>query len=113
MKEVVCEMEVTLSVIAGKWKPMILYYLGDEGTRRFGELKSFIISISHKTLTHQLRELENDGLITRKIYPEVPPKVEYTLTEKGETLMPILEAMCEWGVKNMNNDYKLIRPLCD
>jgi DNA-binding HxlR family transcriptional regulator len=112
-KEVVCEIEITLSVIGGKWKPLILYYLGDEGTKRFGQIKSFIKKISHKTLTNQLRELENDELISRTIYPEVPPKVEYSLTTKGETLLPILETMCEWGEKNMNDGYELINPLCD
>lgn len=112
-KEVVCEMEITLSVIGGKWKPLILYYLGDEGTKRFGQIKSFINKISQKSLTNQLRELENDGLINRTIYPEVPPKVEYSLTQKGETLLPILEKMCEWGEKNMGDQYKLINPLCD
>lgn len=107
-----CEIEVTLTTIGGKWKPLILYYLIEEGTKRFGEIKSFISNVSHKTLTNQLRELESDGLITRTIYPEVPPKVEYSITEKGLSLYPILEAMCEWGAKNLNDDYELINPQC-
>lgn len=107
-----CEIEVTLTAIGGKWKPLILYYLIEEGTKRFGEIKSFISNVSHKTLTNQLRELESDGLITRTIYPEVPPKVEYSITEKGLSLYPILEAMCEWGAKNLNDDYELINPQC-
>jgi DNA-binding HxlR family transcriptional regulator len=112
-KEVVCEIEVTLDMISGKWKPLILYFLGQEGTKRFGQIKVFINKISHKSLTYQLRELEEDGLVCRVVYPEVPPKVEYSLTEKGKTLLPILEAMCEWGEKNIGGKYKLINPLCD
>jgi DNA-binding HxlR family transcriptional regulator len=112
-KEVVCEIEVTLDMISGKWKPLILYFLGQEGTKRFGQIKVFIDKISHKSLTNQLRELEEDGLVQRVVYPEVPPKVEYSLTEKGKTLLPILESMCEWGEKNMAKRYKLINPLCD
>ncbi|MCT4594404.1 MAG: helix-turn-helix transcriptional regulator [Anaeromicrobium sp.] len=111
-KKVVCEMEVTLDIIGGKYKATILYILGGEGTKRFGELKSFICNVSHKTLTNQLRELEEDGLVHREIYPEVPPKVEYSLTKKGKTLIPILEAMCEWGEINMGDKYELINPLC-
>lgn len=113
MKEVVCEMEVTLSVISGKWKPLILYFLGETGTKRFGEIKNFIQNISHKSLSHQLRELEEDALIQREVYPEVPPRVEYSITEKGETLLPILDEMCQWGKRNMGDQYTLINPLCD
>ena len=112
-KEVVCEIEVTLGMISGKWKPLILYFLSEEGTKRFGQIKSFIKSISHKSLTSQLRELENDGLVKRTVFPEVPPKVEYNLTEKGKTILPILELMCEWGEKNMDGKYKLINPMCE
>lgn len=112
-KEVVCEIEVTLDMISGKWKPLILYFLGEEGTKRFGEIKSFIKKISHKSLTNQLRELENANLVKREIFPEVPPRVEYSLTEKGKSILPILEAMCEWGEKNIDGQYKLIKPLCN
>ena len=112
-KEVVCEIEVTLDMISGKWKPLILYLLGEEGTKRFGQIKTFINKISHRSLTNQLRELEKDGLVHRVIYPEVPPRVEYSLTEKGKTLLPILSVMCEWGEKNMDERYNLINPLCE
>lgn len=107
-----CEMEITLNAIGGKWKPLILYFLIENGTKRFGEIKNFINHTSHKTLTNQLRELEEDNLISRMIYPTVPPKVEYTITEKGMSLYPILNAMCEWGEKNIEDKYELINPQC-
>ncbi|MBZ6004573.1 helix-turn-helix transcriptional regulator [Paraclostridium bifermentans] len=107
-----CEIEITLNAIGGKWKPLILYYLIEEGTKRFGEIQSFICKVSHKTLTTQLRELESDGLISRTVYPEVPPRVEYSITGKGMSLYPILEAMCEWGEKNLTDKYELINPQC-
>ncbi|SDL24839.1 winged helix-turn-helix transcriptional regulator [Romboutsia lituseburensis] len=107
-----CEMEITLNAIGGKWKPLILYYLIENGTKRFGEIKSFINHTSHKTLTNQLRELEDDNLVSRTVYPTVPPKVEYSITEKGMSLYPILEAMCEWGEKNLDDRYELINPQC-
>ena len=107
-----CEIEITLNAIGGKWKPLILYYLIEEGTKRFGEIQSFICTVSHKTLTNQLRELESDGLISRSVYPEVPPRVEYSITDKGMSLYPILEAMCEWGEKNLTDKYELINPQC-
>ncbi|MGL5149923.1 MAG: winged helix-turn-helix transcriptional regulator [Clostridium sp.] len=110
-KTVTCEMEVTLNVIGGKWKPLILYILIEEGTKRFGELKSIINSTSQKTLTTQLRQLEEDGLVERVVYPTVPPKVEYSITKKGETLYPILNAMCVWGEEN-SVDYNIIRKMC-
>src|SRR3954453_22022495 len=91
------EKELTLSIISGKWKIVILWILGKEGTKRFGELKSLIPGITQRMLVNQLRELEEDLIVHRKVYPVVPPKVEYSLTDKGESLMPILESMYEWG----------------
>ena len=85
-------MLATLNVIGGKWKPIILHMVSS-GTMRFGALKKNIPPISSKMLTQQLRELEADGIISRKIYAEVPPKVEYSLTDKGATLWPILERL--------------------
>lgn len=110
--KVCCEIEVTLKVIGGKYKPLILYYLIENNKKRFGEILSFINSVSKKTLTNQLRELEEDDLIKRTIYPEIPPKVEYAITEKGKTLLPILELMCEWGEKNISEKFEMINPQC-
>ncbi|MDI4648001.1 winged helix-turn-helix transcriptional regulator [Cohnella hashimotonis] len=92
-----CEKELTLAVIGGKWKLIILWHLGLEGTKRFSELKKLIPHITQKMLTNQLRELEEDRLVFRKVYPVVPPKVEYTLTEYGESLIPVLKMMYNWG----------------
>ncbi|WP_250278114.1 winged helix-turn-helix transcriptional regulator [[Clostridium] colinum] len=111
--KVVCEIEVTLKMIGGKYKPLILYYLIENKTKRFNEILSFLNSVSQKTLTNQLRELETDGLINRKIYPQVPPKVEYSITEKGKTLLPILDLMCEWSEKNIDNRFEIINPQCN
>lgn len=92
----------TLSVIGGKWKMVILYLLAENQPVRFNDLKRQIGAITYKTLSSQLKELEADGMVTRKEYPQVPPKVEYSLTHKAETLLPVLEELCEWGVKNQN-----------
>ena len=92
-----CPVEVTLMLISDRWKVLILRDLLS-GTKRFGELKKSIGSISQKVLTSNLRSMEEDGLLTRKVYAEVPPRVEYTLTELGESLRPILFAMQEWGL---------------
>ena len=92
-----CPVEVTLMLISDRWKVLILRDLLS-GTKRFGELKKSIVSISQKVLTSNLRSMEEDGLLTRKVYAEVPPRVEYTLTELGESLRPILFAMQEWGL---------------
>ena len=92
-----CPVEVTLMLISDRWKVLILRDLLS-GTNRFGELKKSIGSISQKVLTSNLRSMEEDGLLTRKVYAEVPPRVEYTLTELGESLRPILFAMQEWGL---------------
>ncbi len=90
----------TMSLIQGKYKMFILYALADYGVVRFNELKKYISTISYKTLSSTLKELENDGLIHREEYPQIPPKVEYSLTERGKSLMPILDQMCDWGEQN-------------
>lgn len=91
-----CPVEAALDVIGGKWKPLILWALGDN-VMRFGELQKGLPGVNAKMLTKQLRELEEDGVITRTVYPEIPPRVEYSITEFGKTLIPILEALCNWG----------------
>ena len=95
-----CPVETTLMLIGDKWKVLILRDLMG-GTKRFGELKKSIGTVSQKVLTAQLRDMEEKGLLTRKVYAEVPPRVEYTLTETGYSLKPILDAMWAWGL-----DYK-------
>ncbi|MED1466813.1 winged helix-turn-helix transcriptional regulator [Bacillus salipaludis] len=101
-----CEKELTLSIIGGKWKMLIMWYLGKEGTKRFGELKSLIPDITQRMLVSQLRELEDDLIVQRKVYPIVPPKVEYSLTDLGESLLPILDSMYEWGKNYMDTVLK-------
>lgn len=91
-----CPVEATLSLISDKWKVLILRDLLT-GTKRFGELKKSIGSISQKVLTSNLRAMEDDGLIVRQVFAEVPPRVEYTLTERGESLRPVVDAMRAWG----------------
>lgn len=91
-----CPVETTLMIIGDKWKVLILRDLMN-GTMRFGELKKSIGSVSQKVLTAQLRDMEEKGLLTRKVYAEVPPRVEYTLTETGYSLKPVLDAMWAWG----------------
>jgi DNA-binding HxlR family transcriptional regulator len=98
-----CPVTTTLSVIGGKWKPIILYVIKKE-KKRFGEIKKLIPSISQKMLTQQLRELEENDIVHRKVYAVVPPKVEYSLTDYGCTLMPILEAMAAWGKKHRQTE---------
>ena len=95
-----CPVETTLMLIWDKWKVLILRDLMD-GTKRFGELKKSIGTVSQKVLTAQLRDMEEKGLLTRKVYAEVPPRVEHTITETGYSLKPILDSMWAWGL-----DYK-------
>ncbi|EPY6471510.1 winged helix-turn-helix transcriptional regulator [Clostridium sporogenes] len=92
----VCPVEVTLMLISDRWKVLIIRDLLD-GTKRYGELKKSVGNISQKVLTTKLRDMEKSGLLTRKVYAEVPPRVEYTLTDTGLSLRPILYAMMEWG----------------
>ncbi|TXN00886.1 helix-turn-helix transcriptional regulator [Methylobacterium sp. WL64] len=91
-----CAVEATLRLIDGKWKGVILYHLL-EGTLRFNEIRRRLASVTQRMLTNQLREMEADGLIARKVYAEVPPKVEYSLTERGRTLEPVIHALKVWG----------------
>ena len=97
-----CPVETTLMLISDRWKVLIIRDLLD-GTKRFGELKRSVGNISQKVLTANLRAMEESGLLTRKVYPEVPPRVEYTLTETGYSLKPILDAMKEWGTNYKNS----------
>jgi DNA-binding HxlR family transcriptional regulator len=97
-----CPITATIEVIGGKWKPLILYNL-TLGTRRFGELSVRIPSISRKVLTHQLKELEKDGLVIRQHFKEMPPRVEYSLSEKSKSLTSVFKEIANWGNKNLFN----------
>ncbi|MBW4562125.1 MAG: helix-turn-helix transcriptional regulator [Mojavia pulchra JT2-VF2] len=96
-----CAVETTLDVIGGRWKVLIIRELM-AGVKRFGELQRALPGITQKMLTQQLREMEEDGIIHREVYPQIPPKVEYSLTPLGESLQPILNAMHEWAVQNFS-----------
>jgi len=91
-----CPAEATLQVIGGRWKVPILWHLSG-GTKRFSELSRALNGVTQKMLAQQLRELESAGVVRRKVYPQIPPKVEYSLTETGKTLGPVIAAMCKWG----------------
>jgi len=95
-----CPVEVTLSVIGGKWKPLILWHLSEGGVRRFLELQRTIPGITRKMLTQHLRELERDGVVTRQIFDEMPIRVEYSLTKYGRTLRPLMRVLSDWGSKH-------------
>lgn len=92
-----CPVTATMNVLGGKWKSILINAIYHSSPARFGELKRSVIGITQSMLTSQLRELEDDGIIKRKIYAEIPPRVEYTLTEFGLTLSPIIQSMAEWG----------------
>ncbi len=93
----ICPVETTLNIISGKWKGIILFRLLG-GKKRFGELKKLMPAITFRTLTLQLRQLEEDGIVERTVYAEVPPRVDYALTELGESMRPIIQAMFDWGI---------------
>ncbi|MEM6614357.1 MAG: helix-turn-helix domain-containing protein [Cyanobacteria bacterium P01_C01_bin.72] len=95
-----CPVEATLEIIGGKWKGVILYHLLSE-TMRFNQLRRLMPEVTQRMLTKQLRELEADNLISRKVYADVPPKVEYSITEYGRTLAPIIHALKEWGLQHL------------
>lgn len=96
-KEYACSFEIAMDLIGSKWKPILVWHLGTKEVLRFNEIRKLLPKITQKMLTQQLRELEHDQLVHREVYPQVPPKVEYSLTEFGQTLMPILRMMCQWG----------------
>ena len=101
-----CSMELTLALIGGKWKALILWHLSEK-TLRYSELKKTLPKVTPKMLTQQLRELEDSGLLKRFIYTQIPPKVEYSLTQAGKSLLPILDSMCKWG-QNYADDYEQV-----
>lgn len=96
-----CLLQRILEKISGKWKLLIIYNLNQADAIRFGDLHRSITGVSQKVLTAQLRDLERDGFIHRKVYPEIPPKVEYRLTDKGLSLYPVLDLLADWANKNM------------
>lgn len=98
-----CPVEVTLDVIGGKWKPIILWNIRKD-VLRFSEIQKAIPAVNSKTLTKQLRELEEDHVIKRTIYPEIPPRVEYSITEFGTSLIPIIQALCDWGSRYIGTE---------
>ncbi|MCE1254280.1 MAG: helix-turn-helix transcriptional regulator [Anaerolineae bacterium] len=97
-----CPVEATLDIIGGKWKGVIVYHLL-EGPRRYGELQRLVPTVTRRMLTLNLRELEDNGIVHREVFQQVPPKVEYSLTEYGHTLKPIILALRSWGIKYMEN----------
>ncbi|MFN3852620.1 MAG: winged helix-turn-helix transcriptional regulator [Spirosomataceae bacterium] len=103
-----CPVTATMKVLGGKWKTILINAIYLTSPARFGELKRSVVGITQSMLTSQLRELEEDGIITRKIYAEIPPRVEYTLTEFGLTLSPIIQSMADWGKQyRLNNESKI------
>jgi DNA-binding HxlR family transcriptional regulator len=96
-----CGLDATLRVIAGKWKPLILYFLAQDGPTRYGKLRRAIRDVSDKMLIQQLKELEGDGLVKRTDYKEIPPRVDYSLTPLGRSLAEALVPLCAWGTDNM------------
>lgn len=97
----------TMSLISGKWKLTIMFWLWHKEVLRYGELKRNLGKITHKMLSNQLKELESDGLICRQEYPQVPPRVEYSLTELGHSLMPVLDAICRWGHDHVPDEWNM------
>jgi len=110
-RQYICPVEATLDVIGGKWKGVILYHLMT-GTKRFGELRREIPSVTQQMLTAQLRELEQAGVVYREVYREVPPKVEYSLTDFGRTIAPIVNLMYDWGVHYMTGEAQAVQEKC-
>ena len=105
-----CAVDATMSVIEGRWKTVILCKLYMNGPMRFNQLMKEIDGVSPRILTKQLKEMESDGILRRVSYPEIPPKVEYSITEKGLSLGPILKAMADWGLENMFHNRVIFDP---
>lgn len=106
-----CPVEAALDIIGGKWKAILLFRILEE-TRRFGELRKLVPGMTQRMLTNQLRELEADGLIARKVYPQVPPKVEYSITDFGASLEPVLQELRKWAEKNKSVTLKIQKKKC-
>ncbi|PLX88018.1 MAG: transcriptional regulator [Desulfuromonas sp.] len=106
-----CTVSVTLDVIGGKWKPLILWHLSYK-TLRFSQLQRRLAKVTQKMLIQQLRELEADGMVHRQVYAEVPPRVEYSLTEQGKSVVPILELMSQWGKDFLQESTGEKVPIC-
>lgn len=104
-----CPVETTLDIIGGKWKPLIIYHL-IVGTKRFGELQRSIPQVTRRMLTKHLRELEADSIVHREVYAQVPPKVEYSLTELGRSLQPLLDQILEWGLWYQGCEENALKP---
>ena len=102
-----CALDVTMRFIGGKWKAVVIWYLRN-GKKRFNGLKSDIPDITDKMLSIQLKALEQDGIVSRKLYPEIPPRVEYELTEEGISLIPVVELIAKWGRMKANNEGQLV-----
>ena len=102
-----CALDVTMHYIGGKWKAVVLWYLR-KGKKRFGELKELIPDITDKMLSLQLKALEEDGLIKRTVFPEVPPRVEYEYTDAGKSIIPVIEAIAAWGRHKAQNEGKMV-----
>ncbi|MEP6962843.1 MAG: helix-turn-helix domain-containing protein [Acidobacteriota bacterium] len=100
-----CPVEAAIDVMGGKWKPLILWWLHSKGALRFGELRKLMPGVTEKMLTQHLREMERDGIVDRRVFAVVPPKVEYSLTEYGRTLKRALNAICEWGRLHMERNH--------
>ncbi|TNE73060.1 HxlR family transcriptional regulator [bacterium] len=103
-----CALDVTMSFIGGKWKSVVIWYLRN-GKRRFSELKTRIPDITDKMLSLQLKALEQDGLVKREVFPEVPPRVEYELTDEGKSLVPVVSALADWGRAKGNKDGHMVK----
>ena len=107
-KDYHCAMDVAATFVGGKWKTIVLWYLKN-GKKRFTELKAMIPAITDKMLSLQLRSLESDGFVSRQVYPEIPTRVEYELTEEGKTLIPLLDAMADWGINKANRHGEMVK----
>ena len=104
-----CPVQATSNVMAGKWKVLIVWHLSF-GTRRFAEIRDFLPGVSEKVLTAQLRELQQDGIIERKVTPTKAPRVDYNLTDRGKELITVMETMCAWSIKHLGIKPKWPRP---
>ena len=106
-RKAVSPVEITMDVVGGKWKPLIIYFLLENKVMRFNEIQRAIPAATRRMITKHLRELEATGIIHREVYAEVPPRVEYSLTEMGHTLTPVLDAMVRWGMMYIDNNPEL------